>query len=67
LEAEIESVDADARELFGALPGAWSGMLLLREAAEGEWYKGSRDGMSRLFVLSEMIPKSVLFENWLYV
>ena len=48
MEAEIESVDADARELFGALPGAWSGMLLLREAAEGEWYKGSRDGMSRL-------------------
>ena len=46
-------------------PGA--GVLLLREAAEGEWYKGSRDGMSRLFVLSEMIPKSVLFENWLYV
>ncbi len=38
MEAEIEPVGADARELFGALPGAWSGMLLLREAAEGEWY-----------------------------
>ena len=48
MEAEIESVGADARELFGALPGAWSGGLL-RGAAEGEWYKGSRDEMSRLF------------------
>ena len=28
-------------------PGA--GVFLLREAAEGEWYKGSRDEMSRLF------------------
>ena len=61
MEAEIEPVGADARELFGALPGAWSGMLLLWGAAEREWYKASRDGMSRLFVLSEMIPKSVLF------
>lgn len=49
MEEGIEPVGADARELFGALPGAWNGMLLLWGAAEGEWYKGSRDEMSRLF------------------
>lgn len=35
--------------LWVQMPGAWSGMLLLRGAAEGEWYEASRDGMSRLF------------------
>ncbi len=56
-------------QMPGAVRGAAGSLergILLREAAEGEWYKGSRDGMSRLFVSSEMIPKSVLFENRLY-
>lgn len=39
-------------QMLGAVRGAAGSLergILLREAAEGEWYKGSRDEMSRLF------------------
>ena len=41
MEAEIESVDADARELFGALPGAWSGGFCSGEPRKGNGIKGA--------------------------